>query len=118
MSLFEECAFITLTTADLGRARDFWVVKLGFPVIHEDEHYFIIDAGGTRLCFDLPDGAARQSGSHPSIGLKVKRLEDAMTALEQRGVQISARFLEDSRGRWAELHDPDGRTVILTERAP
>ena len=118
MSLFEECAFITLTTADLERARDFWVAKLGFPVIHEDEHYFMIDAGGTRLCFDLPDGAARRSGSHPSIGLKVKRLEDAMAALKQRGLEVSAPFLEDSRGRWAELRDPDGRTVILTERAP
>jgi catechol 2,3-dioxygenase-like lactoylglutathione lyase family enzyme len=55
--MFEECAFIAVTTPDLAEAKRFWVGLLGFAIVREDENYLMVDAGGVRLCFDLPDGA-------------------------------------------------------------
>jgi catechol 2,3-dioxygenase-like lactoylglutathione lyase family enzyme len=115
--MFEECAFIAVTTPDLAEAKRFWVGLLGFAIVREDENYLMVDAGGVRLCFDLPDGAEhQQSGSDPVIGLKVKDLDATLEALSCRGIRAAAGPFADHHGKWAKLLDPDGRTVILTER--
>ena len=50
------------------------------------------------------------------IGLKVKDLDAALVALGSRGVAVAAGPFDDHHGKWAKLVDPDGRSVILTER--
>jgi catechol 2,3-dioxygenase-like lactoylglutathione lyase family enzyme len=115
--MFEECAFIAVTTADIAQAKRFWVTLLGCAIVREDENYLMVDAGGVRLCFDLPDGDDHQRpGSDPVIGLKVKDLEAALEALSNVGVRAAAGPFDDRHGKWAKLLDPDGRAVILTER--
>jgi hypothetical protein len=44
--MFEECAFIAVTTTDLAQAKQFWVTLLGFAIVREDENYLMVDAGG------------------------------------------------------------------------
>ena len=114
--MFEEAAFMAFTTADLAQVKRFWVTLLGFPIVREDENYLMVDACGFRLCFDLPDGENhRAPGSDGVIGLQVKDLDAVLAALGNRGVVAMGPY-HDHHGKWAKLLDPDGRSVILTER--
>ena len=73
--MFERYSFVAITTLDLDRARRFWVDALGFPVSEEEEagHFFIVDAGGLRLCIDVADDDIHKPGStDPVIGLEVR----------------------------------------------
>src|SRR5260370_27513554 len=58
---------VALTTADLARQRAFWVDQLGFEISEENPgEFFIVNAGGLRLCVDLADGDVHVAGgSHP-----------------------------------------------------
>ena len=115
--MFEECAFIAVTTKDLAQTKQFWVTLLKCRVVREAVNYLMVDAGGVRLCFDLPNGEDHQRpGSDPVIGLKVKDLDAALDALSNSGVRAAGGPFDDRHGKWAKLLDPDGRTVILTER--
>jgi catechol 2,3-dioxygenase-like lactoylglutathione lyase family enzyme len=115
--MFEASAFIAFTTADLDQAKRFWVTLLGLPIVREDENYLMVNACGVRLCFDLANGEEhRLPGSDGVIGLKVEDLEAALAALRRRGVEAAAGPFDDEHGKWAKLVDPDGRSVILTER--
>ncbi len=115
--MFEECAFIAVTTTDLAQAKRFWVTLLGFAIVREDENYLMVDAGGVRLCFDLRnDDDHQQPGSDPVIGLRVKDLKAALESLSNRGIAAVGGPFDDRHGKWAKLLDPDGRTAILTER--
>jgi catechol 2,3-dioxygenase-like lactoylglutathione lyase family enzyme len=114
---FKRCAFVAVTTANLARARDFWVKRMGFAVVQQKRgEFFMVDAAGLRLCVDLADGAThRLGGSDPIIGLKVGSLKKTLAALARRGVRPSTGPIGTPRGSYAELKDPDGRTVVLTE---
>lgn len=113
----ERYSFVAITTRDLGRARDFWVSKLECSGTEElADQSFIVDAGGVRLCVDLPDGRAHRSGSTERVlGLKVTALEPVLNQLSTRGIRCEAGISSGSRGRFAVIHDPDGRAIILTE---
>lgn len=109
--MVERYSFVAITTADLVLARHFWVDQLGFAVTEEAEgHHFIVDAGGLRLCVDIADGETHRAGSDPVIGLKVDSVVKTLAAL---GMVADVHSTE--RGAYAELRDPDGRVVILTE---
>jgi hypothetical protein len=96
--MFEESAFIAFTTLDLVHAKGFWVTQLGFPIVRAAELFH----GGclwVRLCFDLPDGDDHRSPSSDGvIGLKVKDLGAALTALRSRGIEAVAGKFDDQQG--------------------
>jgi catechol 2,3-dioxygenase-like lactoylglutathione lyase family enzyme len=110
-------SFVTLTTTDLARQRMFWVDKLGFEISEENPgEFFIVDAGGLRLCIDLADGEVHASGgTDPVIGLKVDSVQKTLAALAERGLAVAAEPLHAQKGSYAVIRDPDGRAVILTE---
>jgi catechol 2,3-dioxygenase-like lactoylglutathione lyase family enzyme len=85
--MFERYSFVAITTLDLDRARRFWVDALGFQVTEEETgHFFIVDAGGLRLCIDLADDDIHKPGStDPVIGLKVKSVRNILEDLAKRG---------------------------------
>src|SRR5262245_57533105 len=116
-AVFERYSFVAVTTTDLVRAKHFWSEQLRFTVTEEKAgHHFIVDAGGLRLCFDLPDGEHHKtSGADPVIGFKVASLDKALAALRQRGVEPTDGPVVGNRGAYAALRDPDGRPVIITE---
>jgi catechol 2,3-dioxygenase-like lactoylglutathione lyase family enzyme len=113
---FERYSFVAVTARDLDRSRAFWVDGLGCPVTEEEAgHHFIVDAGGLRLCLDLEDGGVhREGGSDPVIGLHVASLDAALATLATRGIRPES-VEPSSKGSYATLRDPDGRTVVLTE---
>lgn len=116
-SRFDRYSFVAVTARDLAGSRTFWVDQLGFPVTEEERgHYFIVDAGGLRLCVDTEDGDIHKRGStDPVIGLKVSSLAKTLGDLAKRGVRPSKGPVPGKRGAWAEIRDPDGRAVVLTE---
>ena len=115
--MFEQSTFVAFTTLDLVHAKRFWVTQLGLAIVREAENYLMVDACGVRLCFDLPDGDDHRAPSSDGvIGLKVKDLDSALKVLQTRGVETVAGPFDDHHGKWAKLVDPDGRSVILTER--
>src|SRR6266571_884692 len=115
--MFERYSFVAITTLDLDRARRFWVDALGFPVTEEEAgHFFIVDAGGLRLCIDVADDDIHTRGStDPVIGLKVKSVRRVLEDLARRGIEPDRAPIIGPRGEYAELRDPDGRAVIITE---
>jgi catechol 2,3-dioxygenase-like lactoylglutathione lyase family enzyme len=115
--MIQRYSFVALTTTDLVRQRAFWVDQLGFSVTEEERgHFFIVDAGGLRLCVDLADGEIHVAGgTDPVIGLKVSSVAQALTALAARGLPVASKPIAGDRGRYAVVRDPDGRAVILTE---
>lgn len=116
-ALFDRCSFVAVTARDLAGSRTFWVDQLGFPVAEEEAgHYFIVNAGGLRLCVDTDDGGIhRVGGTDPVIALKVGSLARTLADLEKRGVRPAKGPVAGRRGDWAAIRDPDGRSVILTE---
>lgn len=115
--LVERYSFVALTTADLARARWFWVDQLEFAVTGEEAGaFFIVDAGTLRLRFDRADGGVRRSGStDPVMGFKVASLPATLAALAARDIHPIRGVLEGPNGNHAELRDPDGRVVVLSE---
>ncbi len=113
----ERYCFVALTTTNLARQREFWVDQLGFPIREEQPgEFFIVDAGGLRLCVDTPDGEIHVSGgTDPVVGLKVKSLAGTLVELAARGLTAPGGTVAGPRGNYAVVRDPDGRAVILTE---
>jgi catechol 2,3-dioxygenase-like lactoylglutathione lyase family enzyme len=114
--MIDRYSFVALTTTDLERQRAFWVHQLGFQISEERPgEFFIVDAGGLRLCVDLADGDVHVAGGKdPVIGLKVDSVQATLAALAGRGVVVGAP-VSAQRGSYAVVRDPDGRAVILTE---
>lgn len=115
--MFDRYAFVALTSTDLAAARQFWVDLLGCAVTEERSgEYFIVDAGGLRLCIDLADDRAHIAGrTDPTIGLKVRSVSEALLALARRGLTEPSDIVTTAKGSHAIIHDPDGRAVVLTE---
>ncbi len=115
--MIERYSFVAVTTLDLERARQFWTEALHFPVTEEKPgDYFIVNAGGLRLCVDLADGETHKAGSSdPVIGLKVTSVKEALKELAPFGIIAFGSAAPGSGRAYAQIKDPDGRTVILTE---
>jgi len=114
--MFERYSFVAITTRNLAAARQFWVEQLGCRVTEERvDDYFIVDAGGLRLCIDLADGENHVEGStDPVLGFKVASLREVLERLHDEGLyETLVRKVADTH---AVIHDPDGRSVVLTER--
>jgi catechol 2,3-dioxygenase-like lactoylglutathione lyase family enzyme len=102
--LAERCAFVALTTTDLPRARRFWVEQLALPVAEEDEDHFIAD------------GDVHRAGStDPVVAFEVASLAETLADLAERDVFAHRGPTAGPRGAYAELRDPDGRPIVLTE---
>lgn len=114
--MFERYSFVALTSTDLVSARAFWADLLGCSVTESrGEQYFVVDVGGLRLCVDRDDGRTHRAGStDPTIGLKVASVAEALAELQKRGLRESSTPVETPRGAYVIIHDPDGRSVILT----
>lgn len=115
--IVESYSSVGLTTSDLARARWFWVDQLEFAVADEDAgRYFVVDVGTLRLRVDLADGNVYRAGStDPVIRLRVASLANTLAALAARDVHPTRGLVEAPDGAFAELLDPDGRTIILAE---
>lgn len=116
--LVERYASVSLATADLPRARWFWVDQLGFAVSSEEAgRFFVLDAGTLRLRVDAVDGDVHRVGStDPVVAFKVVSVAETLAELATRDVYAHRGPFSGVQGAYAELRDPDGRAVVLTEQ--
>jgi predicted enzyme related to lactoylglutathione lyase len=115
--IVERYAFVMVATRNLASARKFWVEQLGFSITEQGPHrWFEIDAGGLRLRMDLQESnEILPTEPDPVIGLKVRSVEIALSSLAARGITEQAELLSGEMGRYAVIHDPDGRAIVLME---
>jgi catechol 2,3-dioxygenase-like lactoylglutathione lyase family enzyme len=114
----ERCSFVAMTARDLARARSFWAGDLLCPVLEEEEdEYLIVDAGGLKLCIDVDAGRAKAKQSDPVLAFSVSSVTAVVSALRTRGVPIVKVEDAEDDAKWAEILDPDGHTILLTESA-
>jgi catechol 2,3-dioxygenase-like lactoylglutathione lyase family enzyme len=117
--LVERYSHVSLATADLARARWFWVDQLGFTVAEEEaDRYFMVDAGTLRLRLDAVDGDVHRVGStDPVVAFEVASVSETLAELATRDIYAHRGPVMGPQGASAELRDPDGRAILLAEQA-
>ena len=125
--MFERMHHAAIIVSDYGRAREFYVEKLGFPVLREN---FRQERGDWKLDLRFGDGeleifaipGAPPRPSHPEarglrhLAFRVEDVEKAARELEERGVPCEPiRRDPYTGGRMTFFHDPDGLPLELHE---
>ena len=124
---FERMHHVAILVSDYRRSREFYVEKLGFPVLRE---HFRADRGDWKLdlkfgegeleIFSAPDAPPRPSYPE-AIGLRhlafhVEDVERAVQALEALGIPCEPiRTDPFTGGKMTFFHDPDGLPLELHE---
>ena len=125
--LFKGMHHVAIIVSDYRRAREFYVEKLGFPVLREN---FRPDRGDWKLDLKFGDGeleifAIPGAPPRPSwpearglrhLAFRVEDVEAAVRALEQRGIPCEPiRTDPFTGGRMTFFRDPDGLPLELHE---
>ncbi|MCI9332683.1 MAG: VOC family protein [Oscillibacter sp.] len=125
--LFQRMHHVAVIVSDYRRAREFYVEKLGFPVLREN---FREERGDWKLDLKFGDGeleifavpGAPERPSYPEArGLRhlafwVEDIEEAVRELEARGIPCEEiRWDPYSGKRMTFFRDPDGLPLELHE---
>jgi glyoxylase I family protein len=113
--------------ADVKRAVDFYVGRLGFDLEHQQLPAFATvtlgplkillsgpDASGSR---PLPDGGRQSPGGSNRVVLRVKGLHAIVEALRSTGAAFRNTMETGPAGSQIQVLDPDGNPVELFEPA-
>ncbi|MCI8971374.1 MAG: VOC family protein [Oscillibacter sp.] len=116
-----------IIVSDYEKAREFYVEKLGFPVLREN---FREERGDWKLDLQFGDGeleifaipGAPARPSYPEarglrhLAFRVEDVEEAVRELEARGIPCEPiRWDPYSEKRMTFFHDPDGLPLELHE---
>ena len=125
--LFDAMHHVAIIVSDYHRAKEFYVEKLGFPVLRER---FREDRGDWKLDLRFGDGAleifsipgAPPRPSYPEarglrhLAFRAADIEAAVRYLEGQGIACEPIRLDpDTGGRFTFFHDPDGLPLELHE---
>jgi len=114
-----------LFTNDYGRARDFYVDKLGCEFVNQDQFALVVTLGGHMIRISkIPDFTPAQG---TVVGWAVKDIEPVVDWLRSRGVAFEKYpFVQDQeRGIWttpdgnkvAWFKDPDGNVLSVSQHS-
>jgi catechol 2,3-dioxygenase-like lactoylglutathione lyase family enzyme len=78
--------YAKLPAQDVERARAFYAEKVGLEPVRELDDHLFYEVGGSQFLLFPSSGAP--SGTHDQFGLVVDDVEQAVTALEARGVAL------------------------------
>lgn len=110
---------VTLYVADMDRAVRFYTGTLGLKLAYRfGEHWASVELGKGLTIGLHPGGGPEAAGGEggPTIGLELEgRIEEAMRALEDRGVRFDGLVNEGKAGKFASFRDPDGNRLYLAE---
>ena len=125
--LFNQMHHVAIIVSDYQKAKEFYVEKLGFPVLREN---FRPDKGDWKLdlrfgdseleIFAVPNAPARPNEPE-ALGLRhlafrVDDVEQAVQELEAQGIECEPVRLDPySQRRFTFFHDPDGLPLELHE---
>ena len=125
--MFERMHHVAIIVSDYDRAREFYVEKLGFPVLREN---FRQERGDWKLDLRFGDGeleifaipGAPPRPSHPEarglrhLAFQVDDVEKAARELEELGIPCEPiRRDPYTGGRVTFFHDPDGLPLEVHE---
>jgi predicted enzyme related to lactoylglutathione lyase len=112
--------FVSVPTADLERALEFYGTTLGLPrsMYRPDRNFAEFETGTVTLSVVDPAkmgiGALRPNANH--IALHVEDVESARSALEERGVTFQGDIFDSGVCHMAFFMDPDGNALMLHHR--
>ena len=125
--LFEKMHHVAIIVSDYARAKEFYVEKLGFPILREN---FRPERGDWKLDLKFGDGeleifsipGAPERPSYPEaqglrhLAFQVDDIQVAVLQLKARGIQCEPiRWDPNSEKRMTFFHDPDGLPLELHE---
>ena len=104
MSTIKGLANVWVPVQDTDRAVDFYENTFGLPVVKRDGPWAEVDAGQLTIGFNGREPEGAQSGGGPVITFQPEGgLEDAISSLQEQGVEFSAGVSEHDWGRIAAL---------------
>jgi len=111
--------FVGMPTRDLDAAVAFYGETLGLPrsVYMPERNYAEFETGDVTLSVYNPTemGMEHQLSPNP-IALHVQDMEQARTALAERGVEFQGETLDTGVCHMAFFADPDGNALMLHHR--
>ena len=125
--LFDQLHHAAIIVSDYEKAKEFYVEKLGFPVLREN---YREDRGDWKLDLKFGDGeleifaipGAPPRPSYPEarglrhLAFRVDSVEDTVKELERRGIECEPVRLDPYSGRrFTFFRDPDGLPLELHE---
>ena len=107
---------IHVSVSDVDRAVEFYRDRLGMRFLFQVPHMAFFDCDGVRLYLGIPESA--EFRSRATLYFTVADLDEAVAALEGRGVEFSNRpqvvHRTETTELWmASLEDPDGNNIAL-----
>ena len=123
--MFEKLHHVAIIVSDYERAKEFYVEKLGFPILREN---FRVERGDWKLDLKFGDGelelfvvpGAPERPSYPEarglrhLAFRVEDVEAAAAELERRGIACEPIRVDPfTGGRMTFFHDPDGLPLEL-----
>ena len=110
---------VTIYVSNMDRAVKFYTETLGLKLAYRFGAHWASVEVGKGLTIGLHPGAAESAAAGKgtmSIGLELKgSIDDAMKALESKGVQFTGLRNEGKAGKFASFTDPDGNSLYLAE---
>lgn len=110
---------VTVYVSNMDQSVRFYTEVLGLKLQYRFGDHWASVTAGTGLTIGLhPASAEAPAGGRGgmAIGLELKgKIEDAMKALEAKGVKFEGVANEGKAGKFAHFHDPDGNTLYLAE---
>ena len=125
--LFNQIHHVAIIVSDYQKAMEFYVEKLGFPVLREN---YRPNKGDWKLDLKFGDGeleifaipGAPPRPNYPEaqglrhLAFRVDDVERAVKELEERGIECEPIRLDPySQRRFTFFHDPDGLPLELHE---
>jgi catechol 2,3-dioxygenase-like lactoylglutathione lyase family enzyme len=108
-----ELAHTTLYVCDMDAALTFYRDALGLTVNEQGKWVSVLEAGTARIALHWTGRTARK----PRLGdvqleFRSEDLDASVLVLRRRSIPVDVK-IDRHRGRFAELHDPDGHLVVL-----
>ena len=125
--LFNQIHHVAIIVSDYQKAKEFYVEKLGFPVLREnyrpDKGDWKLDlqfGAGELEIFAIPGAPPRPNYPEAQglrhLAFRVGDVEQAVKELEAQGIECEPIRLDPySQRRFTFFHDPDGLPLELHE---
>ena len=111
--------FVSMPARDLEQAARFYGETLGLArsVYMPERHYAEFETGNLTLSVYNPEAMGLEHNLNPNaLALHVDDVEQARTALEQRGVSFSGDTFDTGVCHMAFFSDPEGNALMLHHR--
>lgn len=114
--MVEGIAVVWMPVQDIERAKGFYRDTLGLSITNEDGDWAEVDANGLTLGLNgrEPEGARGQGGPvvtfQPEAGL-----DESVSNLQKKGVEVPAGVSDHPWGRVATFRDSEGNDLQLYE---